>query len=390
MSDRAHLGLTTTEPTGPGHGFISGLVSALLGLAGLGLVLGLRFPDLFSQAEVRAIYESPYLRPVIHLVLVASFLTGSISAVLRANKTLAIVGIGSTFVAALLGGSRAGAGEVQGSAWLAVDFFVLNLLLYSAVFVPLERLVALRPEQHIFRRQWLVDLTYFFVNSLLVEVLTILTLQPAMILFDWARAGWLASPGSLPLAAQVPLIVLTADFTQYWVHRTFHAVPWLWRFHAIHHSIEEMDWLAGSRLHLVDVIVTRGVTYVPIFVLGFSNLALMIYVFLVAAQATFIHANVRWQFGPLRRFVATPAFHHWHHAAERDAIDKNFAVHTPIWDTLFGTYYLPDRWPRAYGLSGGRPVPAGWLRQLVHPLRRSDQEGRCVSPGLKKRNPGKP
>ena len=144
---------------------------------------------------------------------------------------------------------------------------------------------------------------------------------------------------------QVPALLLVADFTQYWVHRTFHAVPFLWPFHAIHHSVEEMDWLAGSRLHLVDVIVTRGLTYMPIFVLGFSEPALMVYVFLVAAQATFIHANVRWEFRPLRQLVATPAFHHWHHSAEREAVDKNFAVHTPIWDILFGTYYLPDRWP---------------------------------------------
>ena len=366
----AHLGLSTTEPTGAGHGFISGLVSALLGLAGLGLVLGLRFPDLFSQVDVRAVYGSTYLRPVVHLVLVASFLTGSISAVLRANKTLAAVGIGSTLAAALLGGSQAGAGQAQGSAPLAVDFFVLNLLLYSAIFVPLERLFALRPDQHVFRRQWMVDLSYFFINSLLIEVLTILTLQPALILFDGLRAAAGGSAGMLPLLLQVPLIVLLADFTQYWVHRTFHAVPMLWRFHAVHHSIEEMDWLAGSRLHLVDVIVTRGVTYMPIFILGFSDAALMIYVFLVAAQATFIHANVRWRFDPIRRVVATPAFHHWHHAAEHEAIDKNFAVHTPIWDLCFGTFYLPDRWPRAYGLSGGRPMPDGWMRQLVHPFAR--------------------
>jgi sterol desaturase/sphingolipid hydroxylase (fatty acid hydroxylase superfamily) len=147
-------------------------------------------------------------------------------------------------------------------------------------------------------------------------------------------------------------------------------VPLLWPFHAIHHSSEQMDWLAGSRLHLVDVIVTRGLTYVPIFVLGFSERALMVYVFLVAAQATFIHANVRWQFRMLQRIVVTPAFHHWHHSAERESVDKNFAVHTPIWDRLFGTYYLPNRWPTAYGLSDRRDVPTRWVSQLIYPLRR--------------------
>ena len=307
----AHVALVTTEPTSVGYGFISGLLSAILGIAGLGLVLSVRFPEYFSLADLRRLYASPYLRPVIHVTLVTSFLLGSISAVLRANKALAFTGIGFTLSAALLGGSQLPVTGAVGAraSWLAVDFFVLNLVLYSAVFIPLERLFALRADQPVFRRHWLVDLTYFFINSLLMEVLTIFTLKPALILFDWARVAWVSGVvGSLPLLVQVPVLVCVADFTQYWVHRTFHAVPFLWRFHAIHHSAEEMDWLAGSRLHLVDVIVTRGLTYIPIFVLGFSNAALMVYVFLVAAQATFIHANVRWQFRPVRRLVATPPF----------------------------------------------------------------------------------
>ena len=369
----AHVALETTEPTAAGHGFISGLLSAILGIAGLGLVLSLRFPEYLRLADLRPLYSSPYLRAAVHVTLVTSFLLGSVSAVLRANKALAFTGIGATLAAALLGGSQLPvAGAVQGNAsWLAADFFVLNLVLSSAVFIPLERLFALRPDQPVFRRHWLVDLTYFFINSLLMEVLTILTLKPALILFDWARGGWVSGlVASLPVFVQVPVIVCVADFTQYWVHRTFHAVPFLWPFHAIHHSAEEMDWLAGSRLHLVDVIVTRGLTYIPIFVLGFSNAALMAYVFLVAVQATFIHANVRWQFRAVRRLVATPAFHHWHHSADSEAVDKNFSVHTPVWDILFRTYYLPDRWPTRYGLSGTRDVPSGWLRQLLYPIAR--------------------
>ena len=355
-----------------GHGFISGLLSAILGIAGFGVVLCLRFPELLTHDELRALYALPSLRAVVHLTLVASFLLGTVSAMLRGNKMLALTGIGFTLAAALLGGSGVAQPAEAGRPrpWLSVDFFVLNLVLYSAVFVPLERLFALRADQPVFRRGWLVDLTYFFVNSLVIEILTILTLSPAIVLFDWARVDSVRSTiASLPLLVQVPVLVLVADFTQYWVHRTFHAVPILWRFHAIHHSIEQMDWLAGSRLHLVDVIVTRGLTYVPVFLLGFSDAALVIYVFLVAAQATFIHANVRWEFRPIRRLVATPAFHHWHHAAEREAIDKNFAVHTPIWDLVFGTYYFPDRWPSQYGLADRRGVPGRWLTQLVYPFR---------------------
>jgi lathosterol oxidase len=370
---RAHVSLETSEPMSVGYGFISGLLSALLGIAGFGAVICFHFPEYFTHPELRRLYSVGSLRAIIHMSLVASFLLASVSLFLRANKTLGLVGISFTLAAALVGGSQVPApGDAGTRSLFGLDFFVLNLLLYSAVFVPLERLFALRREQVIFRRQWVVDLTYFFINSLLIEILTILTVKPALILFDWARVGAITTVvTSLPLPVQIAALMLVADFTQYWVHRAFHVVPFLWPFHAIHHSIEEMDWLAGSRLHLLDVIVTRGLTYVPIFVLGFSEQALMVYVFIVAAQATFIHANVRWQFRPLRRVLATPAFHHWHHSAEREAVNKNFAVHTPLWDLLFGTYYLPERWPSAYGLSDKREMPRHWTTQLMYPFRQS-------------------
>jgi sterol desaturase/sphingolipid hydroxylase (fatty acid hydroxylase superfamily) len=169
---------------------------------------------------------------------------------------------------------------------------------------------------------------------------------------------------------QIAAVLLVADFTQYWVHRAFHSAPFLWRFHAIHHSAEAMDWLAGSRLHLVDAVVTRGLTYVPIYILGFSEVAMYAYVVVVVVQATLIHANVRWEFSGIRRVVATPCFHHWHHAAEPEAVDKNFSVHSPLWDWLFGTLYIPGRWPNQYGLCNPSDVPASWALQILYPFRR--------------------
>ena len=381
---RAHLSLETSEPTAFGHGFISGLLSALFGIAALGVTLSLRFPGILGASELQRLHAWDGLRVALVAAMIVSFLLGTVAAVLRANKMLALIGLTCTLAAATLSVSGSGGAPEGDRAWLGVDFFALNLLLYAAVFVPLERLFPLRPDQKVFRSQWPIDLTYFFVNSVLIEVLTVLTLRPAVLFFGWARLDTVTTTiGALPLLIQVPALLLVADFTQYWVHRAFHAWPILWRFHAIHHSTEQMDWLAGSRLHLVDVIVTRGLTYVPIFVLGFSNAALLVYVFLVAAQATFIHANVRWEFRGLRRVVATPAFHHWHHSAERDAIDRNFAVHTPVWDIAFGTYYLPDRWPANYGLAHGSGVPARRTSQLLHPFRyrRRVEVGNSLHPG---------
>ena len=130
-----------------------------------------------------------------------------------------------------------------------------------------------------------LNIAYFSVSGLLVQIIGILTVQPAMVLFSWAQVAAVEEYlSSLPLWVQVPLCLLVADLTQYWVHRAFHQVPFLWCFHAIHHSAELMDWMAGSRLHLVDAVVTRSLTFVPLFLLGFSEAALGVYVVVVVVQ----------------------------------------------------------------------------------------------------------
>jgi sterol desaturase/sphingolipid hydroxylase (fatty acid hydroxylase superfamily) len=362
--------LRTLEPTDLGSGWLSGVFSAALGVIGLGAVICFHYPQFFTVPEARLLYPLPYIRALLHLVLVAAFVLGVVSLVLRRNKALGTVGTVTTLAAALLGGSRVTVDEefTQGP-FLGLDWFLLNLIVYTLIFVPIERLFARLPEQRVFREGWRTDLTYFFVSALLVQVTTILTLKPAMVLFDWAISPEVQQAvRDRHAVVQFVGLLLVADFTQYWVHRAFHAVPALWRFHAIHHSAEQMDWLAGSRLHLVDVAVTRGLTYVPIYLLGFADGPLFAYLVVVSAQATFIHANVRFEFGLLRWVVATPLFHHWHHASEREAVDKNFAVHLPFIDALFGTMHLPRRWPNGYGIVHGSRVPDGYLRQLVWPF----------------------
>jgi lathosterol oxidase len=379
----AHVSLQTTQSQAFGQGWISGVFSVASGAIGLGTVLCFRFPQWLTMPELRGRYPLVYIRALLYVVLVAAFLLGTASVWLRHNKALGLTGIGFVLIAALLGGSQVPLdGEIPSGGLFGLDWFLLNLILFSAVYVPLERLFARHPEQPVFRRGWRTDLMYFFLNSLLVQALTLLTLSPAMVFFDWARVPRVvALVGSAPLVLQVAGAILLADFTQYWIHRAFHFVPALWRIHAVHHSAEAMDWLAGSRLHLADAIPTRALTYVPIYVLGFSQPAIVAYVIVVVFQATFIHANVRWAFRPLRSLIATPCFHHWHHSAERVALDKNFAVHTPIWDRLFGTYYLPDRWPERYGLADGSSMPEGFFRQFVHPFRPRTNEDKAKTTG---------
>jgi sterol desaturase/sphingolipid hydroxylase (fatty acid hydroxylase superfamily) len=353
-----------------GSGWISGVLSFTLGAIGLGAVLCLLFPSFLTMPEVRSLYPMPYIRALIHIILVSAFLLGVISVCLRPSKLLGSIGIAFTLIAALLGGSRVPIeGELTKGPYLGLDWFLLNLIFFSAVFVPLERAFARLPEQPIFRKGWRTDLVYFFMSNLLVGFTTLLTMKPAMILFSWAvSASFQHAVQSQPVLLQFFEVVLIADLFQYWVHRAFHTFPALWRFHAVHHSAEAMDWLAGSRLHLIDAVATRAIIFLPFYVLGFSQIALFAYVVMVSLQATFIHANVRFNFGLLRLLFATPQFHHWHHGAESEAIDKNFAVHLPILDYLFGTFHLPEgRWPASYGISNN-PVPEGYARQLVYPL----------------------
>ena len=172
-----------------------------------------------------------------------------------------------------------------------------------------------------------------------------------------------------PTVVQFAALLLVADFTQYWVHRAFHAVPALWRFHAVHHSADQMDWLAGSRLHLVDIAVTRGLTYVPIYVLGFAEAPLFAYLVVVSVQATFIHANVNFAFGPLKWLVATPQFHHWHHAAEAEA-DRQELRGPPAGDRCRVRDLASARSLAAGVRNRARRTCAdGYLRQFAWPFR---------------------
>ncbi len=362
----------TEDQTGFGHGWISGVLSTVLGAIGLGGVFCLLFPERLTTASLREMYPVPLLRGLIHFVLLASFTCGWISIVLRRSKRLGLAGIGMTTVAVLLGGWEVPIeGPVGDTGYLGLDWFLLNLLILALLFVPLERLFARIREQEIFRAGWRTDLAHFFVSHLLVQLSVFLTLLPAKTFFSWAvsrRVQEIVAAQPDPL--QFVEIVLAADLTEYWVHRLFHRAPWLWRFHAIHHSAERLDWLAASRLHLVDIAVTRGLTFVPLYLLGFANGPVFAYLVFVSFHAIFIHANVRFNFGRLEKLIATPRFHHWHHAAEERAIDKNFAVHLPVLDRLFGTYLLPGRdWPGLYGIAGN-PVPENYLAHMAYPFQR--------------------
>lgn len=360
------------DPESLGSGWWSGVLAVFFGFLGFGAVLCLHFPEILTSAELRELYPMPLMRRIIQATIVLAFVCALISGYLRTRKTMAIAGIVLSLGAGLLGGSKVPIdGSFDYEVYLGFDWFLLNLLLLGLVFVPLERLFPLRPEQSSFRGGWTTDVMHLVVSHVGVQAFALATFAPASLMFTWAVYPPIQEAlRAQPLILQFAEVLIITDLAQYWIHRSFHTVPFLWRFHAVHHSSESMDWLAAPRVHLVEILVTRGLSFIPIFVLGFDQLAIYAYLVFVSGHAIFIHANVSWNLRWLEPFLVTPRYHHWHHSAQREAYDKNYAVHVPWLDRLFGTYHFPDEgFPDSYGVDDRAYPKGGYLEQFVYPFR---------------------
>lgn len=250
----------------------------------------------------------------------------------------------------------------------------LWLVLLAAIFVPLERWAGLRQEKAA-RRELHINLAWYFINSLVPAL--VLSVPLSLVAVAAQRLLPPALPAlcaELPLAARLLLALLVGEIGFYWGHRLSHQSAWLWRFHAVHHSAEHMYFLVNTRAHPVDMIVTRLFGLAPLYALGLagpsaSGLATPVFVILAGTFWGFlIHADIRWRCRPLEWLVATPVFHHWHHSRV-EHINRNYAAMLPLLDRVFGTHYLPDRWPAEYGIEAAHPATLGG--QLIAPLRPS-------------------
>jgi lathosterol oxidase len=360
------------DPAGFGTGWWSGVLSAFFGLLSFGAVICLHFPQLLSSPELRAYYPMPLMRLLIQAVIVGAILCGVASAMLRRKKVLALTGILCALLASLLGGASVPINQdLHNGPAIGLDWFLLDILMMTLIFSPIEVLWPAYREQSVFRSEWLTDIVYFLSTHLPLQITTFLILLPATQLSSVLNIPVLTrAVGHLPWIVQFFLAVLVADLAEYAIHRAFHKVPFMWRFHAIHHSSKALDWIAGSRSHIVDDVAVRGFILIPMMCV-FSHNMLVAYLFFVNIHATWAHCNygptIKW----LEPFLVQPRYHHWHHTSQPEAIDRNFAIHFPWIDRLFGTHYLPeDKWPDHYGLNN-ETIPAGFWRQTFYPLTRS-------------------
>ena len=241
-----------------------------------------------------------------------------------------------------------------------LSFLVLGL----CVLVPLERLMP-RHAQRILRRGLHVDLLHAVLTGLLAFL-------PVMFVFPFLESirsqSLAASIAELPLISQIALAFLAQEFLIYWGHRFSHEIPILWRFHSVHHSSEKLDWLAGERRHPIDGAIMAFFVGVPLLFLGFDLIDLLWLGVFNSLWDMTIHANLRWRLHFMKGLWVTTEYHHWHHVADQEIRNRNYAGALPVFDWLFGTYYLPkDKLPDGYGID--TPMPNSYLGQLTQPFR---------------------
>ena len=255
----------------------------------------------------------------------------------------------------------------------------IGILVLSAVFFVLQRLWPSLPGQRTLRKGFLTDVCYWAFTPLVTRAITPIAVGIALVPIALANGVDLKEIKTLaqghgalaaqPLWMQAIQIFVIGDFIGYWQHRWFHG-GWRWRFHAVHHSSTELDWLSSVRLHPVNDMLGRMIQAVPIVALGYNVTAIAAFTVFATAYAITLHANLNWTYGPFRYVIASPAFHRWHHTSADDGKDRNFAGFFPLWDLLFGTFYMPKgRQPEVFGVAD--PVPSGIIGQLIYPFRRT-------------------
>ena len=353
-----------------GKGMVAGVIALILAaLCFLG-VLAFHFPQYLTTPELRRSYNVDVMRQLLFWCMVIAGGMSVALIVLGRVRWLAFWAFALVAISALLGGHKVPVGEfATNTPYIGLDWFILDLLGSSLIFIFIEKLFALRKDQPVFRPEWQTDFNHFLVNHMVVGFILLATNLMVHKFFGWAAndgiRGWIAS---LNFWVALFLIVLVADLVQYWTHRAYHETKWGWRLHAVHHSVKSMDWLAGSRQHILELLITRTLVLAPIYVFGFSKEVIDAYIIIVGFQAVFNHANVSVRLGPLRYVIVTPNFHHWHHSQDQEALDKNYAAHFAFLDYLFGTAVKSDKvWPEKYGVLGDY-VPNGFLKQLKFPF----------------------
>lgn len=248
----------------------------------------------------------------------------------------------------------------------------------AAIFSVLSYFWACNPAAPWWRKQELItDGCYWFFVPLMARMVRIgFLVMGAAVIFNVHGSDELIAffdnghgpLSELPLWVQIILFLVVSDFMMYWAHRVFHG-PTLWKWHAIHHSSEELDWLSTTRFHPINLFLGAVSVDVILLLAGISPNVMVWLGPFTTFHSSLLHANLNWTFGPLKYVIASPVFHRWHHTSIKEGGETNFAGTFPLWDILFGTFRMPEgKLPEHYGLDDAT-MPEGFGAQMAHPFR---------------------
>jgi sterol desaturase/sphingolipid hydroxylase (fatty acid hydroxylase superfamily) len=261
-------------------------------------------------------------------------------------------------------------------------------VVWALCMIALERRFPYDRGQRLFREGFVLDLFWYSIVE--GTVLGFLITALARWLGAAAPARWHVV-SDWPVLAQLAFFWVTHDLYIYWFHRFQHRNRYLWRVHEAHHSGRDVDWLAGSRSHALEILINQTIEYVPIWVLGAAPEVAAMKAVLDSTWGMFIHSNIDVRLGWLQYFLNGPEAHRWHHADDERVGEQgvNYATKIALWDWIFGTGYLPRGMkPRAYGLWGGESFPGSFFRQHLHAFRAfQPTRGTASAPGAARTSP---
>jgi sterol desaturase/sphingolipid hydroxylase (fatty acid hydroxylase superfamily) len=252
----------------------------------------------------------------------------------------------------------------------------LAVLVFGFILIPLlEHLLPYRPHWNQNDGDIITDVIHLIVANGVVVNLEKPLLVAALIgvtatLSD--AVGGSIWPGEWPLLLQLFLMLLIAEFGRYWIHFAAHKVPWLWRFHAVHHSPNRLYFLNAGRFHPVEKVIFQLPEVVPFIVLGTNVETITLYFTFNAIHGLFQHSNIQQRLGWLNYVFSLPELHRWHHSKNIEESDRNFGNNLIVWDLLFGTYYNPQgREVQEIGLLN-TDYPKGYIGQFAAPFASRD------------------
>lgn len=270
--------------------------------------------------------------------------------------------------------------ELLNPGWRNYFWWLVGISLFVWL---LEALFPWRKEQGLFRKDFWLDGFYMFFNFFLFSLIGYNALSNVAVdLFN----NFLLSVGiqnlvainiaSWPGWSQLLFLFILSDFLQWNIHRLLHHVPWLWNFHKVHHSVEEMGFAAHLRYHWMETVIYKGLQYLPLAMIGFGLQDFFIVHIFSVAVGHFNHANLNITWGPLKYILNSPNMHIWHHARHLPdgKLSVNYGISLSLWDYLFGTVWMPRSGrDEALGFEGVEKFPNSFVKQVTYPFSKSDQ-----------------